>query len=60
MMVILGSLLGDGGYQCFWKPCRVGLRMSEGGGVDCFCSLQRGGVRKGSMKILLSSSITIN
>ena len=25
MMVILGSLLGDGGYSCFWKPCKVGL-----------------------------------
>ena len=36
--------------------------MSKGGGVgDCFCSLQRGGVRKGAVQILLSSSsITTN
>ena len=31
-----------------------------GGGGDCFCSRQRGGVRKGAVRILLSSSITTN
>lgn len=58
MMVILGSLLGDGGYSCFWKPCKVGLSISKEGrgwwGVG-------EGVRKGAVQILLrSSSITTN
>lgn len=33
--------------------------MSKGGGDNCFCSLQRGGVRRRAVRILLSSSITI-